>query len=400
MLPTAFHWARIADTSFTEFLIPFSNFSGKSTTAVGSLPSLSSYGVYDVAGNAREWIFNPTEDQSQRFILGGGWTDPVYAFNAAYTQRALDRSASNGFRCIKELTDSSVTADLRKPISMDFRDYAKETPVDDKTFANFARQFVYDKKPLDAKVDKVVESDNWKAEVVSINAGYNNERIQIYVYLPLHATEPLQPVILFPGSADIFESQFQPKVINYNGTDFIVKSGRALIYPIYKGTFERHDDLKSDLQDETVAYKDHVIMWGKDIGRTIDYLETRKDMRANAVAYLGVSWGGFMGGILPAVEKRIRVVVLNVGGMEMQKALPEVDQINYVPRVTQPVLMLNGQYDMYFPLVTAQKPMFNLLGTPKNQKRMIVYASGHTVPPVEFVKETLAWLDTYLGPAR
>ena len=46
-------------------------------------------------------------------------------------------------------------------------------------------------------------------------------------------------------------------------------------------------------------------------------------------------------------------VVLNVGGMAMQKALPEADQINYLPRVTQPVLMLNGTYDMFFPVETA-----------------------------------------------
>jgi hypothetical protein len=398
-LPSAFHWAQIADTYRTEFLVPFSNFSGKSTTAVGSLPGLSSYGVYDVAGNAREWIFNLSEDPSQRFILGGGWTDPVYAFNDSYTQAALDRSDSNGFRCIRDLSDSSTTAELRKPISVDFRDYAKETPVDEKTFANFARQFVYDKKPLDAKIDKVIETDSWKAEVVSINAAYNNERMQIYVYTPLHAAAQLQPVVYFPGSNAIFESHFDPKGVN-NLIDFIVKSRRAIIYPIYKGTFERQDGLKSDTQEATVNYKDHVIMWAKDIGRTIDYLESRKDMRADAVAYLGISWGGFMGGILPAVEKRIRVVVLNVGGMEMQQTLSEVDQINFVPRITQPVLMLNGQYDMYFPVETAQKPMFNLLGTPKSQKKMMIYASGHRVPPVEFIKETLGWLDTYLGPVR
>jgi hypothetical protein len=29
---------------------------------------------------------------------------------------------------------------------------------------------------------------------------------------------------------------------------------------------------------------------------------------------------------------------------------------------------------------------------------MLVYASGHLVPQTEFIKETLAWLDTYLGP--
>ena len=56
-------------------------------------------------------------------------------------------------------------------------------------------------------------------------------------------------------------------------------------------------------------------------------------------------------------------VVLNVGGMEMDKALPEVDQINYLPRVTQPVLMLNGKYDMYFPVESSQKHLFRFLGT-------------------------------------
>jgi pimeloyl-ACP methyl ester carboxylesterase len=141
-------------------------------------------------------------------------------------------------------------------------------------------------------------------------------------------------------------------------------------------------------------------MWVKEYSRTIDYLETRKDMQADKVAYLGWSWGGFIGGIIPAIEKRIRVVVLNVGGMAMEKALPEVDQLNYLPRVTQPVLMLNGSYDMYFPVESAQKPMFRLLGTPQNEKKMLVYASGHLVPSTEFIKETLAWLDTYLGPAR
>lgn len=117
-------------------------------------------------------------------------------------------------------------------------------------------------------------------------------------------------------------------------------------------------------------------MWVKEYSRTIDFLETRKDMQADKVAYLGISWGGFMGGIIPAIEKRIKVVVLNVGGMAMERALPEVDQISYLPRVTQPVLMLNGTYDMYFPVESSQKPMFRLLGTPQSQKRMIVTHQG------------------------
>jgi len=398
-LPTVFHWAAVADTSRSEFLLPLSNFSHKSPTPVGSLPGFSTYGIYDVAGNAREWTATQRGDSDQRFILGGGWTDPLYAFNDSFSQAALDRSDSNGFRCMQELTHDGSSAALRQPISMDFRDYSKEKPVNDATFASFLRQFSYDKTPLDARVEKTIDNEAWKAEVVSIDAGYNNERLTLYVYRPRNDTAALQPVVFFPGSNGIHESIFDPTFIN-GRLDFIIKSGRALIYPVYKGTYERQDDLKSDLQDTTVRYKDHVIMWVKEYSRTIDYLETRKDMQTDKVAYLGWSWGGFIGGIIPAVEKRIKVVVLNVGGMVMEKALPEVDQINYIPRITQPVLMLNGSYDMYFPVESSQKPMFRLLGTPPDEKKMIVYPSGHLVPATEFIKETLAWLDAHLGSSH
>jgi formylglycine-generating enzyme required for sulfatase activity/dienelactone hydrolase len=396
-LPTAFHWAAVADTWRSEFLLPLSNFNGKSTSAVGSLAGLSTYGVYDLAGNAREWTFNQSGDSDQRFILGGGWTDPSYAFNDSFTQPALDRSESNGFRCIKRIAEDSAVIALMQPLSREFRDYSKEKPVSDAIFASFSRQFVYDKTPVRAMIERTMESESWKADVVSIDAGYNNERLVLYVFLPKTSSAPLQPVVFFPGSNGIHESKFEPSLIN-SRLLFIMKGGRALIFPIYKGTYERQDDLKADLQEETVRYKDHVIMWGKEYSRTIDYLETRKDMQADKVAYLGISWGGFMGGIIPAVEKRIKVVVLNVGGMGMEKSLPEVDQINYLPRVTQPVLMLNGKYDMFFPVETAQKPMFRLLGTPDDRKRMFVYDSGHLVPQTEFIKETLSWFDTYLGP--
>jgi dienelactone hydrolase len=398
-LPTVFHWAAVADTTRSEFLLPLSNFSGKSTTAVGTLAGFSTFGIYDLAGNAREWTVNQSSDSEQRFIMGGGWTDPSYAFNDGFAQPAQDRSESNGFRCIKELAKDPALTGLRQSILMDSRDYSKEKPVDDATFANFSRQFIYDKTALGATIEKTLQDDAWRAEVVSINAGYNNERLLLYIFLPKSYTAPLQPVVFFPGSNGIHQSKFDLPLINARLL-FIMKSGRALVFPIYKGTYERQDDLNSDLADTTVRYKDHVVMWVKDYSRTIDYLETRKDMQADKVAYLGISWGGYMGGIIPAVEKRIKVVVLNVGGMEMEKSLPEVDQINYLPRVTQPVLMLNGKYDMYFPVETSQKPMFRLLGTPQSEKKMVVYPSGHLVPPTEFIKETLAWYDTYLGPVH
>ncbi len=398
-LPTVFHWGVVAETSRTEFIVPFSNFNGKSSIDVGSKPGYSSFGVYDLAGNAREWCFNESSTQGMRFILGGGWNDPTYAFNDSYTQSASDRSIANGFRCIKEIPGDTSMSLLKKQVDIAFRDYRKEKPVDDNTFAIFLNQFAYDKKPLDAKIEATLDYESWKLEKVTFDAGYNNERMEAYLYLPKNLRPPFQTVIYFPGSGDIFSDKFEPEV-DITRVEFIVKNGRAVIYPIYKGTHERQDGLKSDLQEPTVFYKDHVIMWRKDIGRTIDYLETRPDIKADKMAYLGWSWGGFMGGVYPAIEKRIKVVVLNVGGMEMQKALPEVDQINFLPRIKQPVLMLNGKHDMFFPLETSQKPMFDLLGTPKEDKKIVIYESGHLVPRTDFMKETLLWFDKYLGPVK
>ena len=397
-LPTIFHFGRVAETSRTEFIVPLSNFNDKSTTAAGEMTGFNTFGIYDLAGNAREWCFNENDGPETRYILGGGWNDPTYSFNDGYYQLAMDRSITNGFRCIKELSGDTAFTSLVKPIPLAFRDYKKEKPVDDKTFSIFLNQFSYDKKPLDAKIEETIEGESWKAEKVSFDAGYNNERMLAFIFFPKNSKGSLQPILFFTGSNDIFSKKFETRFVNQ--IDFIVKSGRVLIYPILKGTNERHDELKSDLPDETVFYKDHVIMWRKDIGRTIDYLETRKEIAIDKLGFLGWSWGGYMGGIMPAIEKRFKAIVLNVGGMNMNKSLPEADQLNYLPRVTQPVLMLNGKYDMFCPLETSQMPMYNFLGTPKEDKKILIYESGHLVPKIEFVKETLQWFDKYLGPVK
>lgn len=107
-----------------------------------------------------------------------------------------------------------------------------------------------------------------------------------------------------------------------------------------------------------------------------------------------------MGAVLPAVENRIKVSVLIVPGFNLQTSSPEVDELNFAPRVKVPVLMLNGRFDFFYPTETSQVPMFRLLGTPKDQKRRVVYETGHNIPRNELIKETLDWLDRYLGPVK
>ena len=141
-------------------------------------------------------------------------------------------------------------------------------------------------------------------------------------------------------------------------------------------------------------------MWIKDMSRSIDYLETRSDIDADKLAFAGYSWGGSMGAFVPAIEPRIKASILTVAGICFQPCFPEVDQVNYLPRIKSPVLMLNGRYDFFFPYETSQLPFYTLLGTPEEHKKMFVYDHGHMVPETQLMKESLAWLDQYLGPVR
>jgi dienelactone hydrolase len=173
-------------------------------------------------------------------------------------------------------------------------------------------------------------------------------------------------------------------------------TGAPVFFPVFKSMFERHDGLLSTVPNETAAYRDHVVIWVKDARRSIDYLQTRPELDIHKLAYFGHSWGGRLSPIALA-DDRFRVAVLSVAGFRFARSMPEVDPFNFVSRVRIPVIMLNGRYDHYFPVETAQEPMFTLLGTPGKDKRWIVYDGGHLVPPDQLVKETLAWLDRYLG---
>lgn len=65
--------------------------------------------------------------------------------------------------------------------------------------------------------------------------------------------------------------------------------------------------------------------------------------------------------------------------------------------------MLNGRYDPGFPLEESARPMFRLLGTPEEHKDLVEFDSGHYIHPFKrnkLIKETLDWLDRYLGSVR
>jgi serine/threonine protein kinase/dienelactone hydrolase len=411
-LPTGAHWGvamgeytpmiRVFQLGGYAIFAPFSNFRGKGPVPVGSLQGITSYGAYDMGGNVREWCSNET--QQGRLIRGGAWNDPSYMFTNMSQALPFDRSSKNGFRCALYPGPAKIPESAFSSIPLkETADFYKEKPVPDSIFDVYRGQFSYDKAELDARVEwKDENNEDWVQEQVSFSGAYGGERMIGVLFLPKNTAPPYQTVIYFPGgmalwrasSRDI-ESSMEFEVF----LSFVVKNGRAALYPVYKGTMERNFE-RPALWADTYRMTEFRIQLVKDFRRCVDFLETRSDIDSDKLAYYGVSWGGeWPGVVIPAIEERLKASVLLAGGLR-DIGRPEVHPINYVTRVKTPTLILNGRYDTAFPYETSAKPLFDLLGTPGEDKDLILYDTDHIPPRNEFVKEILAWLDKYLGPVK
>ena len=243
---------------------------------------------------------------------------------------------------------------------------------------------------------------DWTKQRVTIDTGYNGERMDVILFVPRRARGPFQPIILFSGS-QIFAFPTTVESIEPGFAamplDYIVKSGRMLVQPVFQGSYER---LKTPLdQSDQVRMTRLMTEWRWDLGRAIDYLATRPDVDVAHTGFVGVSLGAVVPLPLLAVEPRVRAAVLLSGGLPLNELPPSVDVVNYAPRIKIPVLMVNGRFDEAVPVEAAQLPLFRLLGSPSDQKRHVLLNSGHGSPPrAEVLRETLAWYDKYLGEVR
>ena len=129
-LPTVHHWRKAAGMGIFAEILRFSNFAGAGPARVGANTGISALGAYDMAGNVKEWCWNPAGER--RAILGGGWNEPRYMYTDEDAQDPLARAPAYGFRCA--LYPEPVPAEAFAPVSRPVRDYATEKPVSNDVF--------------------------------------------------------------------------------------------------------------------------------------------------------------------------------------------------------------------------------------------------------------------------
>lgn len=65
------------------------------------------------------------------------------------------------------------------------------------------------------------------------------------------------------------------------------------------------------------------------------------------------------------------------------------------------MLMINGRDDLITPYELSQRPLFDLLGAPDDNKRHARLTGGHIpTDPREIKREVIDWLDQNLGPVH
>jgi formylglycine-generating enzyme required for sulfatase activity/dienelactone hydrolase len=388
-LPVIAQWGETAPVELDKFILPLSNLS-ETVAAAGTSRGLGPYGTYDLVGNVREWYWNAGGD-NLRFLLGRE--------AGSYGPEALppfDRSSLNGFRCVRNSVP--LAADLTAARPLLHRDFSTVKAAGDDVFRVYRNIYAYDKRPFPATVEAVPDAaKEWKKEKVTLDTAYGNERMAAFLFLPKNAQPPFQTVVFFP-SARVNDLPSSDALGDVSFFDYVVKSGRAVMYPIYQGLYERRKALP--VRPGPTTERETTVDWSKDLGRSIDYLETRSDIDTTRVGFLGVSQGTAYGVILAALEDRLKAVVLLDGGFfQAEHPVPGMDQVDFAPRLTKPTLMVNGRYDATFPLESSQQPLFRMLGATSEHKRHVVFDTPHDVRlrSGDLVREVLAWYDKYLG---
>ncbi len=409
-LPTLFEWEKAARggriTRFEGAVLPWgwvgpgetterrANFRGSGTVELDAHPfGISPFGAYAMAGNVREWTLNEAEDG---FVaMGGSWQDPLYVFPSIATPDGFSSSPALGFRCVRRSAPPGDHGAGRLELARRTPSYR---PADDAAFRSFLAHYRYDPVELRPEVEETVESEDWTRHAVRY-MGPGDERVLAYLYLPRNASPPYQTMVYIPGVSAFFGDAPQEQAEWLLGPN--VRSGRAMFVVVMDGMVGREWPPGTTFPEtRSVGFRDLMVKHATELRLGLDYLESRGDIDMERLAYVGLSWGAGSRSVLAAVDDRFDAVIFVGGGIDerMHPTLPEALNVNFLPHIRAPKLLVNGRQDEEHPWLTRGLPLWNLLREPK--ELVLADGEGHA-PSLEVrVPAINDFLDRVLGPVR
>ena len=396
ILPPMFHWAKAAFppdeiiSPISPKLLKTSNFSKEDISVVGQ--GEGAYGTFDMAGNAKEWVWNIFGGRG--LTLGGAFDEPTYLASQTAPEARMNRSLKNGFRTARLINPRDLNP-FGDPIETQApKDLSFYKPMSDEVFNVYSRSFQV--SSTDPKFEKVYIDDShpvWIKERIKLEVGYNNESMDVLIFRPKNSFGLSAPIIVHPG-ANYYTTP--PEIDDINpgefSLDFLIQSGKTLIWPAWKGSLNRMPENVTSNEDTLRRFRNQFVAWVNDTDKTLDYLETRNDIDTDNIFYLGMSYGALFNTHTLLFENRYKGAILYVGG-SFPTYPPLADGINHLPRIKTPFLMLNGEQDYLVPK-SAANFFYQFTGTPTEDKKIIFYDSGHwPLPRNQMIKETLSFID-------
>jgi dienelactone hydrolase len=264
--------------------------------------------------------------------------------------------------------------------------------------------FEYDREvPLD--IQEVSRRTEDGLSVIEINyASPKGGRVPATLVVP-QETGPLAGLVMQRS----MELEFGMRYAHY---------GAVVIY-VDPPSFRPQDTGPRGILTFTEGDREEQIQLIIDLRRAIDLLMARPDVDPERIAYLGVSYGGAMGGLLAGIDHRLQACVLVVGdgGFVTHETNPEnltmpmneffedykawidamwpIEPIHYVNHASPtPLLFQNAVQDEYVNVEDAIRYQ-DMASEPKH---VIWYDSEHWPLPDEAVLDSARWLQQFIGP--
>src|SRR4029453_105568 len=150
------------------------------------------------------------------------------------------------------------------------RDFSLEKPIDESAFRIVAGLYADYATPLNVRSERNEDARDWRHQTTTMD-GADGEPMPVHIYLPNSAAPPFQTVVYFPGGdASLLRSS---RDLNLTAVDFVIRSGRALIFPVYASTYERTKT------PGIIAERQISITRVKEVRRVIDYASPPKGPR-------------------------------------------------------------------------------------------------------------------------